>query len=171
MTTLYVDADACPVKEEVYRVAARIALPVVVVSNSFIRVPREPSISLIVVEPGPDVADNWIAERATSVDIVITADIPLADRALKKGAQAIHPDGRAFTPDNIGTAIAARAICTATGPMWAGLRWSSARCTPSRARVLTCRASASRNSGAVAGVAIVAATGAEAPAGPTGEEP
>jgi uncharacterized protein len=110
MTTLYVDADACPVKDEVYRVSARTSLPVVVVSNSFIRTPRDPLVTLTVVEKGPDAADDWIAERAGPGDIVITADIPLADRALKKRAQAIHPDGRAFTPDNIGTALASRSI-------------------------------------------------------------
>lgn len=110
MTTLFVDADACPVKDEVYRVAGRTALPVAVVSNSRIRVPKDPLISLVVVASGPDAADNWIAERAGKGDVVITADIPLADRALKRGAQAIHPDGRAFTPDNIGTALAARSI-------------------------------------------------------------
>jgi uncharacterized protein YaiI (UPF0178 family) len=110
MTTLFVDADACPVKDEVYRVAARTGLPVIVVSNSWIRVPGHEDISLVVVDKGLDAADNWIAERATTGDIVITADIPLADRALKRGAQAIHPDGRAFTPDNIRTALAARSI-------------------------------------------------------------
>jgi uncharacterized protein YaiI (UPF0178 family) len=110
MTTLFVDADACPVKDEVYRVAARTALPVIVVSNSWIRIPAGDQISLIVVDKGPDAADDWIAERADRGDIVITADIPLADRVLKRGAQAIHPDGRAFTADNIGTALAARSI-------------------------------------------------------------
>jgi uncharacterized protein YaiI (UPF0178 family) len=110
MTTLYVDADACPVKDEAYRVAARYGVPVNVVSNSWIRVPKDPQISLVVVAQGPDAADDWIAERAAASDVVVTADIPLADRALKRGAQAIHPDGRAFTPDNIGTALAARSI-------------------------------------------------------------
>lgn len=110
MTTLYIDADACPVKDEVYRVAERYALQVFVVSNSWIRVPREPRISLIVVAEGPDVADDWIAERAGAGDVVITADTPLADRALKAGAQAIHPAGRAFTGNNIGGALASRAI-------------------------------------------------------------
>jgi uncharacterized protein YaiI (UPF0178 family) len=110
MTTIYVDADACPVKDEVYRVSARTALPVIVVANAFIRVPKDPLISLMVVDQGPDVADDWIADRATRGDVVVTADIPLADRALKRGAEAIHPDGRAFTADNIGSAIAGRAI-------------------------------------------------------------
>jgi uncharacterized protein len=110
MTSLYIDADACPVKDEVYRVAARYALPVFVVSNSWIRVPRETRITSVVVEDGPDVADDWIAERAGRGDVVITADIPLADRALKAGAQALHPNGRPFTPDSIGGALASRSI-------------------------------------------------------------
>ena len=110
MTTLYVDADACPVKDEVYRVAGRYGLQVFVVCNSWIRVPADPRISLVVVEEGPDVADDWIAERAGPGDIVITADIPLAQRALSRGAQALHPAGRPFTGDNIGGALASRAI-------------------------------------------------------------
>jgi uncharacterized protein YaiI (UPF0178 family) len=110
MTTLYVDADACPVKEEVYRVAERYALPVFVVSNSWIRTPRDDRVTLIVVAEGPDVADDWIAERARAGDVVVTADIPLADRALKAGAQALGPTGRAFTPASIGGALASRSI-------------------------------------------------------------
>ena len=94
--TIYVDADACPVKDEVYRVAARYSLPVIVVSNAWIRVPRDPLITLAVVEKGLDAADDWIVERTTSGDIVITADTPLADRALKAGAQALHPGGRRY---------------------------------------------------------------------------
>ncbi len=97
-------------KDEVYRVAARYSLPVVVVSNTWIRVPRDPLIALTVVDKGPDVADDWIVERAVTGDIVVTADTPLADRALKKGAQAVHPAGRPYTPDNIGSALAGRAI-------------------------------------------------------------
>ena len=110
MTALYVDADACPVKDEVYRVAERYALAVFVVSNSWIRTPREPRITSVVVDEGPDVADDWIAERAGPGDVVITADIPLAQRALDAGAQALHPNGRLFTRDNIGGALASRAI-------------------------------------------------------------
>jgi uncharacterized protein YaiI (UPF0178 family) len=108
--TLYVDADACPVKEEVYRVARRYGLQVFVVSNSWTRTPSEPLITAVVVAEGPDVADNWIAERAARGDIVITSDIPLAERALKAGAQAIRPNGQAFTADNIGSALASRAV-------------------------------------------------------------
>jgi len=110
MTTLYIDADACPVKDEVYRVAARLRLPVVVVANSWIRTPASPLITAVVVEEGPDAADDWIAARAGPADVVITADIPLAGRVLAAGAQALHPAGRPFTADNIGGALASRAI-------------------------------------------------------------
>ena len=110
MTVLYIDADACPVKDEVYRVGGRYGLRVFVVSNSWIRTPVDPGVSLIVVDAGADVADDWIAERAGPGDIVITADIPLADRSLKAGAQALHPTGKPFTPDGIGAALASRAI-------------------------------------------------------------
>lgn len=109
-TTLYIDADACPVKEEVYRVARRYGLKVFVVSNAWINVPREPLIEQVVVDAGPDVADDWIAERAVTGDIVITADIPLADRCLKSGAQALKANGQPFTPDSIGSALAGRMV-------------------------------------------------------------
>ena len=110
MTIIYIDADACPVKDEVYRVADRYKLQVFVVANSWIRTPSNPRISLTLVDDGPDIADDWIAERAAKGDVVITADIPLADRALKAGAQALHPAGRPFTPDNIGGAMASRSV-------------------------------------------------------------
>jgi uncharacterized protein len=110
MTALYVDADACPVKDEVYRVAERYDLSVHVVANSWIRVPQDARINRIVVKEGPDAADDWIAEHAANGDVVITADIPLAERALKAGAQAIHPNGRPFTPQSIGGALASRMI-------------------------------------------------------------
>jgi hypothetical protein len=110
MTDLYVDADACPVKDEIYRVAARYGLPVFVVCNSWIRTPEGAGITLVVVDEGPDVADDWIAARAGRGDIVVTADIPLAQRALGAGAQALHPTGRTFTADNIGSAMASRAV-------------------------------------------------------------
>jgi uncharacterized protein YaiI (UPF0178 family) len=110
MTTpsLYVDADACPVKEEIYKVARRYRLKVQVVSNSFIRTP--PDVTLTVVDAGPDIADDWIAERVQPRDIVVTNDIPLADRTLKAGGFALGPNGRAFTPDSIGAALASREI-------------------------------------------------------------
>jgi uncharacterized protein YaiI (UPF0178 family) len=110
MTVLYVDADACPVKDEVYRVAERYRTPVMLVSNSWLRTPASALIELVVVDTGPDVADDWIATRARAGDIVITADIPLAQRALAGGAQALHPAGRLFTRDNIGSALASRAV-------------------------------------------------------------
>ena len=108
--TLYIDADACPVKDEIYKVARRYALPVKVVANAFIMVPKEPLIERIVVDAGPDVADDWIAERAGPRDVVITSDIPLAGRSLKAGAQVLAPNGRPFTVDSIGSALAGRAI-------------------------------------------------------------
>jgi uncharacterized protein YaiI (UPF0178 family) len=110
MTAIYIDADACPVKDEVYRVATRYGLAVFVVCNSWIRTPADPRVTLALVDEGPDVADDWIAERAGAGDIVITADIPLAQRTLDRGAQALHPNGRLFTRDNIGGALASRAI-------------------------------------------------------------
>jgi uncharacterized protein YaiI (UPF0178 family) len=110
LTILYIDADACPVKVEAYKVAERYALSVFVVSNSWIRIPKDPRLNSVVVDAGPDIADDWIAERAGPGDIVITADIPLAERALKAGAQAVHPNGRAFTPDSIGAALASRGV-------------------------------------------------------------
>ena len=110
MTILYIDADACPVKDEVYRVADRYRLAVFVVSNSWIRTPQNPRVTSVVVDEGPDVADDWIAERAGPKDIVITADIPLAQRSLAAGAQALHPNGKVFTVDNIGASLASRAI-------------------------------------------------------------
>lgn len=110
MTAIYIDADACPVKDEAYRVAVRYGLEVLVVSNSWIRTPASALIHLVVVQDGPDAADDWIAARASRGDIVVTADIPLAQRALGAGAQALHPAGRTFTSDNIGAALASRAV-------------------------------------------------------------
>jgi len=107
---IFIDADACPVKDEVYRVAARYGLVTTVVSNSFIAIPRSALIERMIVDAGPDVADDWIAERTEPGDIVITNDIPLADRVLKAGGTAIAPNGRAFTPDSIGAALAQRSI-------------------------------------------------------------
>ena len=113
MIALYIDADACPVKQEIYRVAERHALKgtdlkVFVVSNSPIAVPREEMIERVVVGAGMDEADNWIAERAGAGTIVITADVPLASRAVKAGASVIAPNGRAFTADSIGMTLATR---------------------------------------------------------------
>jgi uncharacterized protein YaiI (UPF0178 family) len=107
---IYVDADACPVKDEVYKVAWRHEVPVSVVSNSAFRVPDHPLIERIVVSDGFDAADDWIAERADAAAVVITGDILLADRCLKAGATVIAHNGRPFTPASIGGAIATRAI-------------------------------------------------------------
>ena len=107
---IYVDADACPVKEEVYRVARRLGFDVRVVANDFIRTPPDRTIRFVQVEAGPDAADDWIAERAHAGDVVVTSDIPLAARALEREAEAVSPIGRTFTRDMIGDALASRAI-------------------------------------------------------------
>ena len=109
-TSIYIDADACPVKAEVYRVAERYSLKVYVVSNSWLGVPRHPLIELVVVSDGFDAADDWIAEHAGPGDIVITADIPLADRSLKAGAAVIGNTGVPFTAASIGMAMANREL-------------------------------------------------------------
>jgi uncharacterized protein YaiI (UPF0178 family) len=105
---IFVDADACPVKQEVFRVAKRCGLDVTLVANSWMRIPEDPSIRLEVVAAGPDVADDWIVDQVQADDIVITTDIPLADRCLKKDAVAIKPSGKVFTEDNIADALATR---------------------------------------------------------------
>ncbi len=107
---IYVDADACPVKDEVYRVAARYGVEVFVVSNSAIFVPQKPGIEAVVVKGGLDIADDWIAERIEADDIAITADIPLADRCLRKGAAVLGPRGLPFSEDSIGEALATREL-------------------------------------------------------------
>lgn len=110
MIRILVDADACPVKEEIYKVAFRHAVPVTIVSNSPIRVPQHELIDRVVVSDGFDAADDWIAQRAGAGAVCITADILLADRCLKAGAQVIAPSGKPFTANSIGSAIATRAI-------------------------------------------------------------
>ena len=109
---IFVDAEACPVKAEVYRVAERYGLKVFVVANSFMNVPRSDMIERVIVNDGPDAADHWIAERAGPSDIVITADIPLAGRCVRKGATVIGPTGKPFTDDSIGMALATRDLLT-----------------------------------------------------------
>lgn len=109
---IYVDADACPVKREIYRVAERHSVPVVVVSNSFIAVPRDPRIRLVVVGPELDAADDWIAQEVDCRHIVVTSDIPLAARCVKLRAIVLRPDGRVFTDDSIGLALATRNLMT-----------------------------------------------------------
>ncbi len=107
---LFIDADACPVKDEVYKVGRRYRLQVYVVSNSFIMIPKDPLIERVIVDAGPDVADDWIADQSRAGDIVITADIPLAARCLEKDALVLKSNGQPFTPDSIGSALAGRAI-------------------------------------------------------------
>lgn len=108
MLHIYVDADACPVKQEVYRVAGRYGLDVTLVANSWMRVPAERWITLEVVADGFDAADDWIVEHVEPHDIVVTADIPLASRCLKKGARVVGSTGKPFTENNIGSAVATR---------------------------------------------------------------
>jgi uncharacterized protein YaiI (UPF0178 family) len=110
LPTLFVDGDACPVKDEVYRVAERHDLDVVVVANRFMVTPRGGRVRLQLVPDGPDVADDWIAEAIGPNDVAITADIPLAARCLAKGAAAIGTTGRPFTPASIGGALASREL-------------------------------------------------------------
>jgi uncharacterized protein len=106
--SIYVDADACPVRDEVVRVAERHGMRVRMVSNGGIRPSRHPLVELVIVTEGPDVADRWIADRIGSADICVTADVPLAARCLQKGARALRPNGERFTLSNIGTALALR---------------------------------------------------------------
>jgi uncharacterized protein len=112
MTAIYVDADACPVRDEVYRVAGRLGLKVLIVSNGSrpILPSRDPNVSMVVVDEGADKADDWIAERVGDDDVCVTADIPLAARCLAKGARAVAPNGKAWTSDNIGGALAGREV-------------------------------------------------------------
>ena len=107
---IYIDADACPVREETYKVALRHGIPVTVVANAFLRIPPHALIKRIVVSDSFDAADDFIAERADENTIAITADILLADRCLKAGASVVAPNGKPFTMDSIGAAIATRAI-------------------------------------------------------------
>lgn len=110
MITIYVDADACPVKDEVYRVAGRYGIPVVLVANQRMSVPADPLFSLQIVSGGFDAADDWIVERAKACDILITADILLADRCVRKSVRVLGPKGEEFTEDNIGSAVAGREL-------------------------------------------------------------
>jgi uncharacterized protein len=111
-TRIYVDADACPVKDEIYRVAIRHELPVSVVAGQFIRVPQDPLIERIAAGSRMDAADDWIAERAGVDDIVITSDIPLASRCVKAGAEVIAPNGKPFSEQSIGMTLAVRNLMT-----------------------------------------------------------
>jgi uncharacterized protein len=105
---ILVDADACPVKDEIVRVAERHGLAAIFVSNAWMRLPASHLVERRIVAEGPDAADDWIADEIVAADICVTQDIPLADRCLKKGARALTPTGRPFTPDSIGMARAMR---------------------------------------------------------------
>ena len=107
---IYVDADACPVKEEIYRVARRHVVKVFIVSNASMRVPNEDLVEMVVVKGGFDSADDWIVERIGPGDLAVTTDIPLADRCLQKGARVLGPKGHVFSEDDIGEALATRAL-------------------------------------------------------------
>ena len=110
MTKIYVDADGCPVKSEVYRVAERYKLPVVLVANKRLNLPIHSDLQMVVVKGAFDAADDWIVENSKPNDIVVTADILLADRCLKKSVRALGPKGVEFTPDNIGSVVATREL-------------------------------------------------------------
>jgi uncharacterized protein YaiI (UPF0178 family) len=109
---IFIDADACPVKQEVYRVACRCDLKVILVANTWMRIPDDQRISLNVVSDGFDAADDWIVDHVQPGDIVVTADIPLASRCIKKGASAIRTSGKPFTEQSIGEAVAHRNLMT-----------------------------------------------------------
>ncbi len=112
MTDIYVDADACPVREEIYRVAQRLGVGVFVVSNGSrpIRPPNLANVRMVTVSEGADIADDWIADRITPTDVCVTSDIPLASRCLAKQARAVAPTGKHWTADNIGNALAGREV-------------------------------------------------------------
>ena len=112
MPEIYVDADACPVKDEIYRVAGRYRLKVWVVANGWLRVPDSPLVERVTVTEGLDQADDWIAERAGPGDVVVTTDVPLADRCVKRGARVLAPTGRPFTEASIGADLATRNLMT-----------------------------------------------------------
>lgn len=110
MLHIYIDADACPVKAEVYKVAERYALSVTLVANNYMRYPSGDKVKLVVVDKGVDLADDWIVDQAETDDIVITGDIPLAARCLDKGARVLGHKGLPFTPDNVGESLATRQL-------------------------------------------------------------
>lgn len=112
MIRIFVDGDGCPVKDETYRVAARYEIPVLLVANSRLGVPEGLQVEMILVEQGPDAADDWIAENAGPGDVVVTGDIPLAARCLSAGARVLGTNGRIFTEDSIGSQLATRDLNT-----------------------------------------------------------
>ncbi len=113
MLEIYVDADGCPVKDEVYRVALRYQLRVWVVANAWLRVPDSPLVTRVAVSEGLDRADDWIVEQIGAGDIAVTADVPLADRCIKRGARVIGPNGKPFTEELMGDVLATRNLMTA----------------------------------------------------------
>jgi uncharacterized protein YaiI (UPF0178 family) len=112
MTAIYIDADACPVKEEAERVASRYKIEMFVVSNGGLRPSANPLVQMIFVPDGPDIADMWIADRAVRGDVVVTGDIPLAAKCIESGARVIRHNGEVFTPSNIGNILATRDLMT-----------------------------------------------------------
>lgn len=138
MTVLFIDGDACPVREEVYRVAERLGLKVFVVANGSrpLRPTGRPNVEMITVPEGPDVADDWIAEQIVAGDVCITADIPLASRCLAKSARALSPRGHHWTADNIGSALAGRAVAEHLRSMGVDTRGPSALTKEDRSRFL-----------------------------------
>ncbi len=138
MTEIYIDADACPVREEVFRVATRLGLVVFVVSNGSrpIRPPGLANVRMVTVGEGADVADDWIAERIGPGDVCVTSDIPLASRCLARGARALSATGHVWTPDNIGTALAGREIARHLREIGAGGGGPAAMTRGDRSRFL-----------------------------------
>ncbi len=138
MTVIYVDGDACPVREEIYRVAARLRLNVFVVSNGSrpIRPPGASNVSMVLVGDSADAADDWIAEHISAVDVCVTSDIPLASRCLKKGARVVSPTGRHWTPANIGNALAGREIARHLRELGANTRGPAPMTKQDRSRFL-----------------------------------
>lgn len=136
---IWIDADACPVREEVFRVAGRLSLVVHVVSNGSrgIRLPDAPWIRRVIVTEGPDAADDWIAEHIGASDLCITADIPLAARCLEKGGRALAPNGRLWTTDNIGSALAGREIARHLREIGASTRGPAPMASADRSRFLS----------------------------------
>jgi uncharacterized protein YaiI (UPF0178 family) len=167
---IYVDADACPVKGEVYKVARRYGLKVFVVANSPIRVPRDDLVELVEVKGGMDKADDWIAERAGVGDVVVTADIPLADRCLARGARVLAPTGREFTDGSIGHSMATIALRGANGSRGDDRRTrivAGAACAARPLRAAPCLAGRARRPGhprghtAAAGIVSATSRGAK----------
>jgi uncharacterized protein YaiI (UPF0178 family) len=136
VVTIYVDADACPVKDEALRVAERHGLEIVYVSNSWMRLPEGARVRRVVVSEGPDAADDWIAVNIAAKDVAVTADIPLASRCLKSGAQAIGPTGKPFTQQGIGMALAMRDLSAHLRETGESKGWNAAFTRQDRSRFL-----------------------------------